>query len=233
MIEGKAPGRCRQCGKVLAVRRSKGRSRLYCDATCRSAARRERDSVKEKLTGHGRQGTVDSGEHDPLAAVIAAHDTLRAAEQRLHRAVRAARSAGETWEVIGETLGITRQAAYQRFGRADERSGTGAAPLPDAADRSVRLLVDLSEHRWSAVTRRFSPRMAGAIDATKLAAVWAEVTDTIGRYEGIGTTLVRRIGRHTVVDVAVRCEAGDATLRVAYDDGGAIAGLFLLPIAQN
>jgi hypothetical protein len=188
--------------------------------------------VKEKLTPHDRQETVDTGEHDPLTEVIAAHDTLRAAERRLHRAVRAARSTGETWEVIGETLGTTRQAAYQRFGRAGERSDTGLAPLPDAADRSVRVLVDLSEGRWPAVVSRFSARMASAVDAAKLAAVWAELTDSIGRYEGIGTTFVRRIGRHTVVDVAVRCEAGDATLRVAYDDGGAIAGLFVLPVAQ-
>lgn len=232
-MDDEAPGHCQSCGKPLAQKKSKGRSRLYCDATCRSAARRERASVKGKLTVHDRQGMVDIGEHDPLTTVIAAHDTLRAAEQRLHRAVRAARSAGETWEVIGETLGITRQAAYQRFGRTGERSATGAVPLPDAAERSVRVLVDLTERRWPAVVRRFSARMAATVDAARLAAVWAELIDSIGRYEGIGPTFVRRIGRHTVVDVTVRCEAGDATMRVAYDDVGAIAGLLLLPVAQT
>ena len=224
---------CRNCGKPLLEKKTKGRVRLYCDATCRSAARRGRASVKEKLTASGRQEMVDGGERDPLTAVIAAHDTVRAAEQRLRRAVRAARAAGETWEVIGETLGTTRQAAYQRFGRPSEGAAAGSAPLPGAAERTVRVLVDLSERRWQAVAGQFTPRMAAAVDVAKLAGTWAELTDSIGRYEGIGAAFTRRIGRHTVVDVAVRCEAGEATLRVAYDDAGAIAGLFLLPAVQT
>lgn len=44
-------------------------------------------------------------------------DLLRAVEERLKHEVQNARANGVTWNVIGETLGITRQAATQRFGK--------------------------------------------------------------------------------------------------------------------
>lgn len=39
------------------------------------------------------------------------------AEQQLRDAVKSARAEGETWAAIGRTLGTTRQAAQERFGR--------------------------------------------------------------------------------------------------------------------
>lgn len=41
---------------------------------------------------------------------------LAEAEERLHGTVAAMRSHGCTWREIGEALGVTRQAAQQRFG---------------------------------------------------------------------------------------------------------------------
>ncbi len=64
--------------------------------------------------------------------------------QILQGAVTAARAAGASWAAIGETLGTTRQAAQQRFGRADAPDhgtpaatpdhGTPAATAPATAD---------------------------------------------------------------------------------------------------
>lgn len=50
--------------------------------------------------------------------IIAARESLAAAEQELRDAVRAAREAGDSWTVIGAALDTTRQAAQQRFGGA-------------------------------------------------------------------------------------------------------------------
>lgn len=47
---------------------------------------------------------------------LAARDT-RDADALLRQAVGAARADGWTWDRIGQVLGITRQAAYQRFGK--------------------------------------------------------------------------------------------------------------------
>lgn len=57
---------------------------------------------------------LDSG--DPIAALTATA-TARAAVDVLQRqAVAGARGAGATWAVVGQALGMTRQAAQQRFG---------------------------------------------------------------------------------------------------------------------
>lgn len=54
---------------------------------------------------------------DPIGRIVAASKTAATATDELHVAVAAAREAGVTWASIGEVLGITRQAAFQRFGK--------------------------------------------------------------------------------------------------------------------
>ena len=49
--------------------------------------------------------------------IIAARKGVDDAEAELRAAVAAAREAGDSWTVIGAALDITRQAAFQRFGR--------------------------------------------------------------------------------------------------------------------
>lgn len=43
---------------------------------------------------------------------------LRSLERDIEFSVSAARAAGVPWSVIGEALGVTRQAAQQRYGRS-------------------------------------------------------------------------------------------------------------------
>ncbi|HJG45544.1 MAG: hypothetical protein ACTH1D_14125 [Mycobacteriaceae bacterium] len=49
--------------------------------------------------------------------IIAARDKVNEAKEELQAAVDAARSSGDSWTVIGAALDISKQAAYQRFGR--------------------------------------------------------------------------------------------------------------------
>ncbi|MGM0385467.1 MAG: hypothetical protein ACQERF_05740 [Actinomycetota bacterium] len=56
--------------------------------------------------------------------IVAARANLLAAEEELRAAVEASREAGDSWIVIGAALGISRQAAQQRFGR----HGAGRPP---------------------------------------------------------------------------------------------------------
>lgn len=67
---GSAPGRCAACGRVLPTRQGPGRVRVYCNAACRSAARRTREAtaraaprerdVKINLTSLNREGSLDN-----------------------------------------------------------------------------------------------------------------------------------------------------------------------------
>ncbi len=50
-------------------------------------------------------------------AIIAANDAVASAETDLRSAVQTAREAGDSWTVISAALGVTKQAAQQRFSR--------------------------------------------------------------------------------------------------------------------
>jgi hypothetical protein len=52
----------------------------------------------------------------PLRRVVAADEAVQRARQFLIDEVRAAHEAGHSWAAIGVVLGISRQAARERFG---------------------------------------------------------------------------------------------------------------------
>jgi AraC-like DNA-binding protein len=58
-----------------------------------------------------------------LADVGAAAAAFEMARADLHHAVRLALEVGATWSDIGAVLGVSRQAAFQRFGRRRPRPG--------------------------------------------------------------------------------------------------------------
>ena len=81
-------------------------------ALCRSCDTR-RSTVGKGLVGrslvHGRDWRA-------LEAIEAAAGQLRAAEDQVVRTVAAARRLGHSWGELGTALGVSRQAAQQRFG---------------------------------------------------------------------------------------------------------------------
>jgi hypothetical protein len=64
---------------------------------------------------------------DVLAWVATASDQASAAQRTLTAAVVRARQTGASWSDIGVQLGITRQAAQQRFTRASGHESTKGA----------------------------------------------------------------------------------------------------------
>ena len=67
-----------------------------------------------------------------LAIVTASAQAEEQARSMLHRAVSAARASGISWARIGQELGMTRQAAQQRFGANGAMSGDGRDSDSDA-----------------------------------------------------------------------------------------------------
>jgi hypothetical protein len=55
-----------------------------------------------------------------ISLIIQANGDLRLAQLNLHRRVGSARRSGHSWAAIGYALGISRQAAQQRFGEGEE-----------------------------------------------------------------------------------------------------------------
>jgi hypothetical protein len=215
---------CQYCGEPLPERSGPGRSQQFCNSTCRSAARRRREAVKLDLTGSALGGT--------LGEVGAAHRQVLEAQDLLRAAVDHARAEGRTWQEIGDVLGTTRQAAFQRFGRpVDPRTGEpmAAGLLPDAGERALAVLSDTAAARFDRVRATFDEVMLGAIDAAQLASVWAMVIGTAGAFERFGEPVVHPAGDLSVVDVLMEFEAGQALAQVSFRGDGRVAGLYIRP----
>lgn len=173
---------------------------------------------------------------DPLSVVRAAVAVQTQAGALVAAAVDEARAAGCTWQQIGELLGISRQAAFQRFGKPVD-PGTGevldTTPLPEAAALADAVIEELAHGRWDAVTARFDAAVAERLNADGLAAAWMHVVGTVGSYERHGAVRAVRAGSFTVTDTRLAFEAGDFTARITFRDDRTIAGLFLLPAGNE
>jgi len=173
-----------------------------------------------------------SGAGSPLTALAAARELSAATGEALQEAADRARAADHSWREIGDVLGTTRQAAFQRFGHpVDPRTGVPMSrdTLPGAEDRATAILTCLTEGRWEDARRDFDERMRAGGDADRLASGWTRTVGMVGRYESMGEAFAHRAGDHTVVEIPLNFEAGTATGRVIFDGDGKVAGLWLRP----
>jgi hypothetical protein len=169
-----------------------------------------------------------------LDTVRRARDVDDLAGQVLKLVVQQSRDAGHTWQEIGDLLGVTRQAAFQRFGKPiDPRTGEPmdkTVHMTDAAERAVQIVTDVLDGRMDEARRSFDADVLAAFTDEVRGSALATVAGLVGAFEGFGDgePFVRRIGDHTVVDIPMRYEAGDMKARVAFDTGEKVAGLFIL-----
>lgn len=186
----------------------------------------------EQVTAAAERFGQDWTEPDPLVAVESARSLARAVDDALRVAVTRARAAGRTWQEIGDLLGTTRQAAFQRFGRPiDPRTGAPMTQdlLPDAANRATALFAELVAGHFDSIRPDLTDEVARRLGPNGLADTTAQVAGLVGAYEGMGEAFAKPYPPNlTVVDVSLRFEAGDMTGRVTYDPTGRIAGLFVL-----
>ncbi|MFF2051011.1 DUF3887 domain-containing protein [Leifsonia sp. NPDC058194] len=198
----------------------------------------ERDAVEALATAVRALVEQSGGPVDRAAALdlIARASTVRErSDAALAALVDAARDAGATWHDVGRTLGTSRQAAFQRFGHpVDPRTGAlmDTTPLAGADELATEIFGELAATRFDAVTARFDERMAEALDADALGAVWAQVAAAVGAFESAGAPASRRLGDLTVVDVPLQFEAGDMVGRVTLHPDRRVGGLFVLDPAQ-
>jgi Protein of unknown function (DUF3887) len=166
-----------------------------------------------------------------LTAVQVASELSAAASAALRLTVDLARAAGRTWQELGEVLGVTRQAAFQRFGHPiDPRTGEPMrnSMLPGAAATATQIMIDWIEERYDRVAADFTDTMTEQLPATRLAAAWAQVIGLVGSYQGMGEPMTHQAGDLTIVDIPLTFEASDMKGRVVFDTAGKIAGLFIL-----
>jgi hypothetical protein len=171
-----------------------------------------------------------------LATVAAARELAAAADAALQLAVDRARSAGQSWRGIGDVLGTTRQAAFQRFGRPiDPRTGApmNRVIVPGAVDRAGAIIASMAASRWEAARRDFGELMLASLDAGRLASAWALTIGRVGRFERAGEAAASALPDGTVVDTPLYFEAGERSLRVTFGPDGTVTGLFIRPASSS
>lgn len=169
-----------------------------------------------------------------LDLVRRSHGVDALADRVLRLSVQQCRDAGHTWQEIGDLLGVTRQAAFQRFGKPiDPRTGEPmdkTVHMADAAERATAIVTDVLEGRMDAARPTFNAEVLEKFTDEVRGDALAQIAGLVGAFEGFGegAPFVRRIGDHTVVDIPLRYEAGDMKARVAFDTDEKVAGLFIL-----
>jgi hypothetical protein len=174
---------------------------------------------------------VLNSEIEPLDLVRAAHEIRDGAEALMAAAVQQAREAGRTWQEIGEVLGVSRQAVFQRYGKPiDPRTGEvmNTSPLPEAEELTRTVIDDHAHARWADVSARFDATMRDRLTEEGLAEAWAYIVGLAGAYEGHGDTVAVRAGDFTITNTPLSFEAGDFVARITFRDDRTIAGLFIL-----
>lgn len=104
----------------------------------RDLQRRLSEAISAADPGIHERIESDPGAYLDLVALAArANDYV---DQILQAAVSSARSGGHSWDAIGRRLGMSRQAAQQRFGRA-----LSVPPTGNAKTRTLRPLTAFNE----------------------------------------------------------------------------------------
>ncbi|MGW2600706.1 hypothetical protein [Streptomyces klenkii] len=103
---------------------------------------RIREAVASAVLGTP-EGLAESLEHDPesyLRLVSATRTGAEETSRMLRKAVQGARAAGHSWDTIGRLLGVSRQAAQQRFAAKDT-----AVPKGSPERRVLTMLTAFNE----------------------------------------------------------------------------------------
>ncbi|MEU7553746.1 hypothetical protein AB0B01_15605 [Streptomyces sp. NPDC044571] len=103
---------------------------------------RIREGIAAAVLG-APEGLAESLEHDAdgyLRLVDASRVGAEEASRLLREAVQGARAAGHSWDTVGRVLGVSRQAAQQRFaGKAAD--ATAAGPVAGGAGAAERRIL--------------------------------------------------------------------------------------------
>jgi hypothetical protein len=172
---------------------------------------------------------------DYLDLVRRAQEVCALSDHVLRLCVEQCRDAGRTWQEIGDLLGVTRQAAFQRFGKpVDPRTGElmdKTVHMTDAGERATVIAAAVLDGRMVEARTHFNTQVLEAFTDKVRGDALATIAGLVGAFEGFGdgAPFIRRIGDHTVVDIPLRYEAGDMKARVAFDADEKVAGLFILP----
>lgn len=191
------------------------------------------------------ESTTATADHRDQAMTIRRADELvRRSQARLVDLVVLARAAGVSWQAIGDALGVSRQAAFKRFGSAvaPPQEGMTMAKQPiDLMDRTRAVFESLNAGDYEAVRTQMTYACARTLSKKKVMGVWNQAVAATGPLESSteftvqtpdGTNALNRFANRVlangaIVQTTLRHEAGEWIGRIAYNGSGKITGLLI------
>jgi len=182
---------------------------------------------------------------DGLVAVIRrANEVGHLSQAHLQRAVLTARAEGVSWQAIGDTLGISRQAAFKKFDPAHHHVPGEAAvsnPIVDLIERTESVFRSLNDGDFDTVRSMMTYSCARSLTKKKLAIMQGDMVDSFGQLESISGTVIQPMdGRdifeklsnqlfisQLVGDTRLNHEAGEWNGRVAFNKNGKVTGILV------
>lgn len=182
-----------------------------------------------------------------------AQQAIEDAHKELQDAVLEARAEGTTWAEIGNSLGMSRQAAFKRFGKPTDPT-TGEAMiqrsienLPALTEKYVTLI---SQGNEDGVAAMMHPRTRKELPWSTIIDVWKQVLTENGELEGFADTFIttpkgmkpdsgmirKSVGKILGIAIGVttvKLEAGEISARVAFDNDDAVVGVLFVPTDQT
>lgn len=182
-------------------------------------------------------GPLDSSGSDLPDPEVATRRIGMAAELRalgdqvLRDSVERARADHVPWQQIGDALGITRQAAFQRFQNPDDPRG--GSPMKTTnhnalIPRAEAVYDHLAQGDYASVGQQMTFLVQRMLTESKVMGVWSEATAMSGALEALGESFARPSGSSVVVETPLSFEAGDLVGRIAFNRRGKIVGMLLL-----
>jgi len=105
-----------------------------------------------------------------------------------------------------------------------------AQPPSSASDIALRLLDRLDAHDYTAVESVFHERMAAAVPADKLAAVWESLPAQGGAAKGRGAPVVTSAEGAQLVAIPLHYEKAELVAKIAVDTTGRVVGFLIQPV---
>ena len=102
-------------------------------------------------------------------------------------------------------------------------------PAATSEERAAELVELLGKGHYYAVTERFDQRLKQALPAPKLQAMWTQFIDRVGPYKGQVSQRSEYLPEHTGVFITCEFATTHFDIKVVYDRGMRVAGLFFFP----
>lgn len=175
--------------------------------------------------------TADAGEGFATQRIEIAAELKSVSDQTLHDSVDQARAQNVSWQQIGDVLGISRQAAFQRFRNTNDPKGNSSMKTRDNTamiPKAEAIYRHLEGGDYDSVGRQMTFIAHRILNEKKVMGVWGEATAMVGALESVGESFARPSGSNVVVESPLAFEAGDLVGRIAFNRRNKIVGMLIL-----